>query len=734
MKREKFFLGGIGGTGMAPLAIFLSQMGHEVCGFDDYLDQSVRLLLQWHHVEVMDRPFQLPPCDTYIRSGAIGDDDPLMGKEMARKIPILLRGHFLGEFLKNHRLIAVVGSHGKTTTTAYLAQLLSGSGFPCNYLIGGFFRGGHSPASYVGSPWTIAEVDESDGTINAFAPEITVALNLSHDHSYHYAALGELKRTIENLFHRTTNKVFYYSQGSDFDFLKNSILQNANKLISLPNPKLESNDDRMGQWPHFNCINLHIATCVARFIFPSLEPIKRDQLRSVLRRQQCLFDDGELQVICDYAHHPNEVKALLDAYCNDSCAVIFQPHRFSRTQLHLEHFCSLFAPIGSLLLLETYGAFEAFDERGTGSAIAMALKKVGKNISQMQWTENSAATIAEVQSRLGWKRILFVGAGDIFAMALVYVQFHRELQFLRHCQRELPHLKIVEHQPLKWKTTFHIGGNARFFVEPNSRKELCQLIRFAHLLNLPVLLLANGSNLLIDDGGFCGLVIHLTGKNWGFCDIKGSQICVGAGTSLRKFCKFCAAQGIGGFEFLFSIPGTMGGAVAMNAGSNGKCLGDFVREITYMNATGEIITDSHVDFSYRRARLKSSSILLEISLEWNHRAKSDEICNLQRTLTQWRRERQPIQPSAGCVFKNPPGHFAGRLIEEAGLKGHSIGGAQISVKHGNFIVNCGQARSRDVLDLMFFTRRRIYHQFNLVLEPEIRHVTSSENLYFCGEF
>lgn len=275
-------------------------------------------------------------------------------------------------------------------------------------------------------------------------------------------------------------------------------------------------------------------------------------------------------------------------------------------------------------------------------------------------------------------------------------------------------------------TTWKIGGPADWLVEPGSLEELRHLIRVLGEQGLVWQVLGRGSNLLIADRGVRGVVILLgSGFSW-IRPRKTSgpavHLEIGAGTPLSRLVRYGLHHGFSGLEFLTGIPGSAGGGWAMNAGSQGRELRDLTISLTAVNAQGERVKRSRKDlpFGYRRLDLFPGEIIVSGILKVDP-GERREIDRRARDLLARRKSTQPWrEPSGGSIFKNPPGDFAGRLIDAAGCRGLLRGDAQVSEKHANFIINRGQARARDVLELMGIVRHRVRSRSGIVLEPEVR--------------
>jgi UDP-N-acetylmuramate dehydrogenase len=281
--------------------------------------------------------------------------------------------------------------------------------------------------------------------------------------------------------------------------------------------------------------------------------------------------------------------------------------------------------------------------------------------------------------------------------------------------------KVEFGKPLAPLTTYRLGGKAAAYVEPNSHEELAALLRRLARKKVPTLVLGGGSNVLFADKGFRGVVVRL-GKRFEGLSIDKDRVKILAATKLAALVKRCQEAGLGGIEFLAGIPGTIGGAVVGNAGAKKAWIGPFVEELTVVTPQGAVKTLKKGGFkhSYRHSSLKGSGkVLTEVVLKLKREPKG-VIEGKIREYLKTRKRKQPREGgNAGSVFKNPPGEFAGRLIESLGLKGHRVGGARVSEVHANFIINEGRATSRDVVSLMREIQGRVKAEYGIRLEPEV---------------
>ena len=289
-------------------------------------------------------------------------------------------------------------------------------------------------------------------------------------------------------------------------------------------------------------------------------------------------------------------------------------------------------------------------------------------------------------------------------------------------------LKIVDKddikidEPMKKHISFRVGGPADILVRPRTEEQLSATLKYISENNLPYLIIGNGSNLLIKDGGIRGIVIEF-GDNFNKFEIEGTTIKAQAGALLAAIGKAALRESLTGFECISGIPGSLGGALAMNAGAYGREIKSVVKSVRAMNPKGEIFefTNEQMKFEYRRSMLTDSDyIVLSAQLELK-KGNYDEIKEFMADLTNRRVSKQPLNlPSAGSTFKRPEGHFAGKLIDDCGLRGLTLRGAQVSEKHCGFVVNIGDATAKDILDLIYVVKSTVLNKFGIMLEEEVK--------------
>ncbi|HOP92464.1 MAG TPA: UDP-N-acetylmuramate dehydrogenase [Acetivibrio thermocellus] len=279
-------------------------------------------------------------------------------------------------------------------------------------------------------------------------------------------------------------------------------------------------------------------------------------------------------------------------------------------------------------------------------------------------------------------------------------------------------------EPMKNHTSFKVGGPADILVTPVSVSQLSQILKLCKNKSVPVFVMGNGTNLIVRDKGIRGVVVKIF-DNLNQFTVKDDIITAYAGILLSRVSTIAYENGLTGLEFACGIPGTLGGAVAMNAGAYGGEMKDVVVETEYMDKDGEIrvVRDDGHQFGYRTSFIQKNSGIVIKTLMKLKKGNKEEIKALMDDLTQRRQEKQPLEmPSAGSIFKRPEGYFAGKLIEDCGLRGHRIGGAEVSQKHCGFIVNTGDAKAKDILDLIEYIRNTVKMKFGVDMQTEVRIV------------
>ncbi|MCQ4772623.1 UDP-N-acetylmuramate dehydrogenase [Lacrimispora saccharolytica] len=284
--------------------------------------------------------------------------------------------------------------------------------------------------------------------------------------------------------------------------------------------------------------------------------------------------------------------------------------------------------------------------------------------------------------------------------------------------------QILEEEPMKKHTTFRIGGPAEYLILPQTTEEIADVIKLCRQEEIPWYIVGNGSNLLVADEGVRGVVIQLL-RNFNQIQVEGCQIRMQAGAQNAAVAKRALDASLTGFEFAAGIPGTIGGAVVMNAGAYGGEMKDILKEVTVLDPNGMIrtIPAEELELGYRTSIIARKGYVVLEAVIVLKTGDPKEIKAAMDELKEKRVTKQPLEyPSAGSTFKRPEGYFAGKLIMDAGLRGFSVGGAQISEKHCGFVINKGNATAKDVTELMDETKKIVMEKFGVALEPEVKRL------------
>jgi UDP-N-acetylmuramate--L-alanine ligase/UDP-N-acetylenolpyruvoylglucosamine reductase len=693
-----------------------------------------------------------------VFSSAIRLDNPELQAAESQKIPVTRRALLLAALIGMQSGICVAGMHGKTTTSALLAYALEKLQAAPSYAVGALvpqlkpharFSSGREKTFFV------TETDESDGTLREFQPDHAIVLNLDEEHLDFYANLEAICREFKVFGDNTRQLVVFCADDGRlaelFATRPNSVSYGHNPLAAYRYERLfrsgvtEHNAFRVF---HRGAVladfslelmgekNVSNATAVVALLHQlgfAVDEISSaiSDFRGAARRQQELFSDKRFRVFDDYGHHPREIEATLQLFREQNprrLLVAFQPHRFSRTKALLEQFSTCFKAADRLWLTEVYAASELEIAGVNGKTLRDAVANTGQAVEYVAELANLRAAVR--QEMQPGDLVLFLGAGDITSCGH---QLARELREEPVFPKDIMHAElsrrvssetiIRQDEPLAKRTTLRVGGTADLYVEPACDDDLANVLRFATESKLPFFILGRGSNLLIRDGGIRGIVISLTHPTFSRIEVRGNEIVCGAGARLKTVSVEARRQGLTGLEFLEGIPGSVGGALRMNAGAMGNWMFEVVSSIRFMDFAGRTYERraSEVQVEYRGCPLLKNHIALAAVLTGKPATKEA----IEERMTQFNRKRwdsQPAAPSAGCIFKNPSEIPAGKLIDELGLKGTRVGGAMVSDVHGNFIVNEGNATADDVLTLIEIIRDRARTLRGIDLRTEVEIV------------
>lgn len=755
---------GAGGCGMSALGHVLLDLGFTITGSDlaasvetAQLEERGAVIAQGHSAGAV----QAAQPILVVFSSAIRPDNSELAAARALAVPVVRRGELLAALATAGQAVCVAGMHGKTTTTALLAFALGNLGARPGYAVGSLVpqlapHGKAAPAGGSAPAWFILETDESDGTLTAYHPAHAILLNVDEDHLDHFGSFDRIGREFQTFASQVRGTVFYSAddprlgpllagqprkiswgfQPADYQVIQQATGGGGSEF------ELSHGGQSLGRFGirligRSNVSNAAAVVAVLHQLGFAPEAIAeaiRD-FQGAARRQQELYRDESVQVFEDYGHHPQEIQATLEAFKASRpgrLLVAFQPHRHTRTRDLLDRFATCFGPADGLWVTDIYAAGEEPLPGVTGEALARAVAATGRPVSYIPTLPALAEAVSQVV-RPG-DVVLFLGAGDITQAAhqLAAQLRARRLAGAGTIGGQLsrlvsPGTVIRGGEPLAKKTTWRVGGRADWYVEPATEDDLAALLQFCAGRELPVLVLGRGSNLLVQDGGWRGLVVCLNGPLWSRIAVEGERLRAGAGARLREVVMTARRHGLGGLEFLEGIPGSVGGALRMNAGAMGASLFQVLEQVRAMDYSGRVgeRAAGRIPVAYRSCAWFQDHIALEAVLRAVP-APVEQIDEILRGHHQRRWRTQPAAPSAGCVFKNPEGSSAGRLIDELGLKGLRVGGARVSEVHANFIINEGRAAARDVLQLIEQIRGRVRAERGIELELEIKIVGEPE--------
>jgi len=721
---KRIHLIGVAGSGMSGIAGLLIALGHRVSGCDRVSSIETRRL------ETLGLKFYLPQTEETVRgaelivySSAIRRGNPAFDEAVKLGLPMVRRAEALAALLHIKKGIVIAGMHGKTTTSSMMAHVLRVGGLnPSHYV------GAEIPILGTNAHWErngeyfVAEGDESDGTLGIYHAEHGIILNIEEEHLDYYADLAAIEEVYARFVNQLTGKVIYCSDDA------NTARICATRSNAISYGKTESALYRYREFKGGPCGSRFEAWragqrlgAVALWV-PGLHNVSNalavialateigvpfgkvaealETFRGARRRFEIRLKKNNITVVDDYGHHPTEIKATIETARSLNCKrliVMFQPHRYSRTKALQKEFGAAFDLADLVHVTDIYAASEAPIPGVSGNTIVAALQEHqhpgAVYVPKRSNLHREIGRIAEPGDL-----ILSLGAGDIHEEATKLV---KDLELSFQLLEVMGAGDVRLYEPLSKHTTLRVGGPAQFWVEPETRGGLANVLEFCEVNRLPVMFVGRGSNLLVRDGGITGVVIHLNRGDFMELTVEGDEIHVGAGVRLKQVAAAARNAGLGGLEWMEGIPGSVGGGLRMNAGAMGSETFEKVVSVQVVSSRGEFETlrPSEMQVQYRnvptlRDRYAVSAVF---------RGEKSSIDTIDQRLlesSQKRKATQPVAASAGCIFKNLRENPAGKLVEELGLKNRRVGAARVSEIHGNFIVNDGGARSQEILRLI----------------------------------
>ncbi|MEI6788084.1 MAG: UDP-N-acetylmuramate--L-alanine ligase [bacterium] len=745
---------GICGIGMAGLAVLLKARGFTVSGCDLMINKLAGWLRE-RGITVVERhsPTHLTPdVQWVVRSAAVPNTSDEIQAAITRGIPVFKRGEVLSALLADTPFVAVAGTHGKTTTSSFIAQILTQAGRAPSFCIGGEAEPLGGVAGIGTGGITVVEADESDGTLALYAPDIAVVTNVEFDHMEHFDGVDAFEQCFRTFIHQTRRRILYCADdpraaklckahplATSFGFSKDATLR-AEVLLETPVStefRLSQKGTSLGLFTvpapgRHNVLNAISSLAVGLEMEIPL-PVLREALAKVAlprRRFERIIDRADLIVISDYAHHPSEIAALVNASSHlnrPRSLAVFQPHRYTRTRALGPDFPPAFKGLDEIVLCPVYAASEAPLAGGSIWDLYALCRNHPELDIRVASSLRNAWDYCRGQLQIG-DAFLVIGAGDVERIAgwarddLGRKRIEDLTSPVSRAIREidLQSTLIKGREPLANRTTLGVGGRADLWMEVASEDDLLKIVKWTRAAMIPFQILGGGSNVLISDLGVRGVVARLTGEPFRRFSSHSGLVVAGAGTSLTKLLNECTDQGLTGLEFLESIPGTVGGAVRGNAGAWGKSIADALAWVRFIDRDDKIvvINRSDLDFGYRSCPALRDQIIIEAAFQLTT-GDPDAIIRERAELAQRRSWMKGLR-SAGSIFKNPAGGFAGQLIEQAGLKGFTVGGASISVNHANVIVTTPLARASDVMAVLEIARAEVKSRSGICLETEIQ--------------
>ena len=797
---------GIGGVGMAGVARLLAARGFRVTG----CDLSRNRLVEWlerHGIAVAmghAASHITPDVDWVVYSAAVSAECPDLLRARKAGRPAFRRGVVLPELLAGRVSVAVCGTHGKTSTASFIAEVLHGAGRDPSWCIGGEAPPLDGVAHAGQGEAIVVEADESDGTLALYRPDIAVVTNIEFDHMEHFASVDAFEDCFRTLMRRTQRCVIYCAddpraarlgaqaaRGLAYGFSPGAAVraEDVRETAAGLSYTLRVRGRRVrrrvrmpvrGRHSALNSLAV-IAAC--RELGLALDEILDGLASAALprRRLERVVDRPELLAISDYAHHPSEIAAVVRTVAPFKRArrlAVYQPHRYTRTLALGPDFPDAFRGLDQVVLTPVYAASEKPMPGGTIWDLYAHFRRADA-VSPTGRRRPQVFVATSLEQAWGYFRhelrrgdlFLVIGAGDVEKIAQWAAEAfdgeragtelngtalsprrsgptalharhatnlnggrltpaavrHEDVSIFRlpwpldELRRGLRDTVVKADEPLAGKTTLKVGGCADLWAEVANEKDLTHMLRWSARHGVPLNVLGAGSNTLVSDGGVRGLTVRLGGRV--FRDIRedGGLIVAGAGTPIGRLLAWLTRRGRSGLEFMEGIPGTLGGAARMNAGAWGAAIGERLVWVRCVDRDGtpRIVRRGELDPGYRHCGGLTQGVIVEAGMALDSASPAD--VEGKRVETAKRRAGQKAwrTRSAGSVFKNPPNDFAGRLIEQAGLKGAALGGARVSPAHANVIVTSPGARASDVKALMEMARAEVLRRFGIRLETEI---------------
>ncbi len=771
---------GIGGIGMSGLARILNAWGYRVSGSDaaasPLLDELARegIAVSIGHVAIEEAA----AADLVVATAAVRAENPEIVAALAAGRPLLKRAQLLGALADARRGVAVAGSHGKSTTSGMLVTALRLLGADPSFAIGALLGGvgGGTNAAPGSGAEMVVEADEYDRSFLHLHPHVAIITNIDYDHPDIFPDLASYDAAFNGFIRGIRPEGTLVINADD----PGCIRLMEQPIWSPPCTVLTFGESPTADWRleqtdagwrvtgkddvavplmpgvpgRHNALNATaaLAALVSLGFDAASAAAALEGFAGVGRRFERKGEEKGVLVVDDYAHHPREIAVNLlaakERFPERRLWAVFQPHTFSRLKALLADFAGAFAVADRIMILDVYAARET-DDLGISATDLVAL--LPKETLTARDPRDAAQRLAELVAP--GDLVLTLGAGSVTDVGPDLLARLRAVAPAEPQPRRAPRprseeeaietiavlgrpdLKVLANAPMRLSTTWRIGGPADFLVRAAIPDDVVASIAWGSERNLPITVLGGGSNLLVGDRGIRGLVVlaRTPGERAaGLVDVEdlgdAVRLRVAAQAPLSWTGRFAAERGWSGMDWGVGLPGSIGGATVNNAGAHGTEMKDHLERVVILNEDGVI--EEHpaawLEAAYRHTIIKAAprprpwTVLAAILLL----PKGDpvELVRLADEHALFRKQTQPTGACAGSTFANPAGDFAGRLLEESGLKGYANGGAQFSPKHANWIVNHGSATAADVRALIATAQERVRQRFGVELQREVEYL------------
>ncbi len=747
---------GVAGSGMSGLALLLLELGHTVSGSDKVSTaETARLqnLGMIFHSPQNER--EVEGADMVIYSSAVKPGNTAYEAAFKQGIPLVRRAEALAAIMARKDGVVVAGTHGKTTTSSLTAHVLRVGGLkPSHYV------GAEIPILGTNAHWDnegevfVAEGDESDGTLVNFQPKHAIILNIEPEHLDYYEDLDAIKAVFRQLLEKTSGFTVFcaedevarelcggrkssvgYGWSRECDFSADILeLRPGQTVLVVYEKQNMLGNVTLGIPGKHNVLNALAAIAFATRLGVSFESIVQalGSFRGARRRFETKFAGAQFNVIDDYGHHPTEIRATLDtarALNPTRLICLFQPHRFTRTQLLKKEFGGAFAEADMLCVTDVYAASEKPLPGVSGETILEEVR------AQCPGKEcHSTPALLEARDKIGnllrpGDLLITLGAGNVHDVGRCLA---RDLKIAEELHAILKHAGggvVKLYEPMANHTTIRIGGPAQYWIEPRTVPAFQEIVKHLRGASIPIRVVGRGSNLLVRDGGIRGAVIHPAKGEFEEVSVQGDFLTAGVGARFKKIASAARNSGLGAFEWMEGIPGSLGGCLRMNAGAMGAQTYDQVVSVRFINSNGDVQEKwkDEIKHAYRSVPEFDHHYAIGAVLQ-GRRADTLEIDAKMNESHRHRSESQPVGASAGCIFKNPREMPAGMLVEQLHFKGRSRNAAIVSAVHGNFILNSGGAKARDVLDLIADIKQAALQERGITMETEVQIIGEEQTM------